>query len=1194
MESVEETPVKRRKIGDGDPSHLQSQSQSQSQSESKAFESGNDSGSDLFEDFETIATLPVAKKDAATETFVTQPTQIIGASSATKDEDDAVVQVAGSSPPSKPSPLPVRAMGGRLANLMAPPGTNFRPPPGISRAPIPKKEPIFDISSDEDELAKWRHNSSDEDTQTASRADIKPSSFVSSKTSGSVTDRFRNTIQNAVYKAPSIESQRPGSTSGQSMQDSRNQSSSTKQPYIDILASSYGSSAASRQKPRPRQAQPAKSTIPNDIDLDDIQDSSIRTKVRRLREMLPSISVNFCYNALIKKRGNFDDAAEYLLSASEKTGGIIVLSDDEPKAIDVPKKKPTAKQSLNAPHQKIHERWAASQSFINPNQSSQDWQGNEAMLPTLQQSNKQTAKPRRRLVQGRKPGSPPLVSSSPPPIRVPNKSTTQPKPKSASLDSDTVASDLTSGSDSGLGTEKDDMEPNGLLDFFNNCDPAQLIDLAGTSREDTDLIISQRPFKSIEAIRQIATVQTSDAKKKKKITNKVIGDRIVEKCYEMWNGYVAIDKLNEACDDLGSIVKSEMNKWGLNTLGALKDDGELELADLNTTNNDTADSGIGTPSSDEVDKTTATTAKQHGLFQQPSIIKTGFSLKDYQVVGINWLALLFDHQLSGILADDMGLGKTCQVVAFLAHLLEVKGVRGPHLIIVPSSTIENWLREFKEICPSLKVEVYYGSQKDRIGMRQNIKDSLKSLNVVVTSYTIAKGKEDNLFLRKDLKPTCTIYDEGHLLRNSQSAGYKQYVRIPCKFRLLLTGTPLQNNLVELASLLGFILPHVFAEYEADLAAIFNHKAKTTDNSESHAALLSMERIQRAKRMMAPFVLRRKKHQVLKHLPAKHCKVHYCELSAAQREIYEAEIARAFAVIEARAAGDKTNKETTNTIMTLRKASIHPLLSRRIYNNDLLTKMSRACLKEPIFRESNPTLVWEDMSVMTDMELHHLCEKYPDTMSSFRLRNDEWMDSGKVQALIDLLLKYQANGDRVLVFSQFVMVLNILEVVLEDIQMKYYRLDGNTKVHERQKLIDEFYEYQDVPVFLLSTGAGGAGINLACANRVIIFDSSFNPQSDIQAENRAHRVGQTREVEVVRLVTKGTVEEQIHLLGETKLKLDDRVAGVDNGDSVADAAKTEKQGEQRVWEMLMEQKVKTDNAGPEEPEKMEGVAVHSEE
>ena len=387
------------------------------------------------------------------------------------------------------------------------------------------------------------------------------------------------------------------------------------------------------------------------------------------------------------------------------------------------------------------------------------------------------------------------------------------------------------------------------------------------------------------------------------------------------------------------------------------------------------------------------------------------------------------------------------------------------------------------------------------------------------------------------------------------------MRIPAQFRVLLTGTPLQNNLRELASLLGFILPKVFAQKQEDLELIFKHKAKTKDDS--HDALLSNQRISRAKQMMLPFILRRRKQQVLKHLPNKVCRVEYCDMSSMQSQWYQAQESKLRASIEARVAGDQSKSDIGNPMMILRKAAIHPMLFRRQFTDEMLTKMAKACLKEPEYLDSVEELVYEDMQVMTDLELYHFCDNHPTTMSSFQLEGEPWMDSGKVQKLAELLKRYKDNGDRCLVFSQFTIVLDILDSVLETLDISYFRLDGQTKIDERQDMIDEFYADSSITVFLLSTKAGGSGINLACANKVIIFDSSFNPQEDIQAENRAHRVGQTRDVEVVRLVTTGTIEEAIAKLGETKLVLDDRVAGDDK-----DGEKLEKIGEDLVAKMLL--------------------------
>jgi SWI/SNF-related matrix-associated actin-dependent regulator 1 of chromatin subfamily A len=214
-----------------------------------------------------------------------------------------------------------------------------------------------------------------------------------------------------------------------------------------------------------------------------------------------------------------------------------------------------------------------------------------------------------------------------------------------------------------------------------------------------------------------------------------------------------------------------------------------------------------------------------------------------------------------------------------------------------------------------------------------------------------------------------------------------------------------------------------------------------------------------------------------------------------------------------------------------------------------------------------------------------------------MQKDEWMISGKVQALSALLLRFREAGDRVLVFSQFTMVLDILEAVMETLTMQYFRLDGQTPIDERQDMIDQFYEEKDVTVFLMSTKAGGMGINLACANKVVIFDQSFNPQEDMQAENRAHRVGQQRPVEVIRLVTRGTIEEQIHALGETKLTLDERVSGTANAPVDADASKgdedLEKRGMEIVKDMWLTGKTAVKSTG-EEPKQADGAAAEQDD
>ena len=1156
MDLIHDTPTKRRKTENG---HI---------AQTQTYDSQDDSGDDLFQGHETIATVPLPGKSRSRSnsasvpltpvSYVTQATQIIDKGTSSDGRQPSVVQVAASSPAAKPSNsqfltngIYKKSPGGFLANAMAPAGTNFRPPMGV------RKPPVVDISDDDG--PGYRGGPSDEESQQNRRNDIKPATFVHSArdthTNGvGGVSRFREIIAGSAYRpSDSAHSKSQTTNLKGSVYDSRNRDDSHTTSKVagkrsaDVMANAYGSA----RRPisiKERQAGPAKAIPVKDISLDEIEDFQLRVKIERMRVILPTHTIMQCRDALLKKKCNYDDALELLVNQVPHAEEIdLTLSDGDKKSSQASARKRNPDKPAKAPIQSIQERWTSTQI---PKPAAAP---GSSPLPAPE-----PPKQRKRLVQGRNRPTPPIskpaspVTQEPPPL--PKR---QPTPYS-------------DDSDSALGSEIEENRAETevkVLKFFNTCPVADLEDIAGITTEIATIILSQKPFKSLNEIRRISG-DVSAAKTKRRYTKKPIGDKIVDKCIEMWTGYEAVDELVKRCEALGRPVADEMKKWGVDVYGGSKD-GELDLVNLEHASPG-RDSGIGTPTTsghatdeDESEiKKVITSRKKPGSLSQPGIMSKDVVLKDYQIVGVNWLSLLFEKKLSCILADDMGLGKTCQVVAFLAHLKE-KGVKGPHIIVVPASTLENWLREFQVFCPELEVMPYYAELKDREEVREQIQQSLDSINVIVTTYGMAKRSDETKFLRR-LSPVVCVYDEGHVLKNSTSAVYQQLMKIPAQFRLLLTGTPLQNNLRELVSLLGFILPSVFNEHSEDLSYIFSHKAKTTDDS--HAALLSVQRIARAKAMMTPFVLRRKKHQVLKHLPTKIRRVEYCELSASQLEIYEAEKQKAQKIIADRAAGIKTGNESANIIMSLRKASIHPLLFRRLYTDATLTKMSKACIREPQFEESNPHLVFEDMQVMTDHELHHFCQTYPKTMTPFLLPGEPCLDSGKVTALTTLLKTYIANGDRVLIFSQFVLVLNLLIPVLDSLNIEYSRLDGSTPISTRQPLIDTFTASDPpIPVFLLSTKAGGAGINLACANKVIIFDSSFNPQDDIQAENRAHRVGQKREVEVVRLVSRGTVEEAILALGETKVALDERVAGVsEDGDK-----KAEKEGMRKVEEMVME-------------------------
>uniref|UniRef100_A0A8B9HCV2 DNA helicase n=1 Tax=Astyanax mexicanus TaxID=7994 RepID=A0A8B9HCV2_ASTMX len=513
----------------------------------------------------------------------------------------------------------------------------------------------------------------------------------------------------------------------------------------------------------------------------------------------------------------------------------------------------------------------------------------------------------------------------------------------------------------------------------------------------------------------------------------------------------------------------------------------------------------------------------------------------YQLIGLKWLILLHQHNLSGILADEMGLGKTIQAISFLAYLLQ-KGNKGPHLITVPSSTLDNWVRELELWCPSLKVIVYYGSVEDRKYLRHDILNGRVDFNVIVSTYNLTIGNENDRSLFRKLKLNYAVFDEGHMLKNMNSLRYRHLMSINAEHRLLLTGTPLQNNLLELISLLNFIMPSMFSSSTSQISKMFSTKSSEEESS------FHKERIAQAKLIMKPFILRRVKSEVLKQLPAKFEKIEMCPMSDAQQQLYEElwKRAKSNAV-----PGQK--RDLCNVMMQLRKMSNHPLLHRQYYTTEKLAAMSQAMLKEPTHFDANPALIQEDMEVMSDFELHNLCKEFS-SISSYQLDKKLLLDSGKFSLLTRLLAELKEKGDRVVLFSQFTMVLDIVEVLMEHLGHEYVRLDGSIPMAERIGLIDKYNTDPEVFVFLLSTRAGGQGINLASANTVIIHDIDCNPFNDKQAEDRCHRMGQTRSVQVIKLVSKDTIEACMLRVGQEKLKLEqDMTTEDDEGSMTEDMA-----------------------------------------
>ncbi|XP_078532353.1 SWI/SNF-related matrix-associated actin-dependent regulator of chromatin subfamily A containing DEAD/H box 1 [Lissotriton helveticus] len=518
----------------------------------------------------------------------------------------------------------------------------------------------------------------------------------------------------------------------------------------------------------------------------------------------------------------------------------------------------------------------------------------------------------------------------------------------------------------------------------------------------------------------------------------------------------------------------------------------------------------------------------------PSILSESLELKPYQKIGLNWLALLHKHKVNGILADEMGLGKTVQAISFLAYLYE-EGDKGPHLVIVPASTLDNWIREFNQWCPELKVILYYGSMEDRKYLRYDILSHKLEFNIVVTTYNSAISNSDDRSLFRRMKLHYAVFDEGHMLKNMSSMRYQHLMTLNARNRLLLTGTPVQNNLLELMSLLNFVMPHMFSSSTAELKRLFNTKAKSSDEQTE----FEKGRITHAKQIMKPFILRRVKSEVLKQLPPKQDVIDFCPMSEKQEELY----VNLFNGFKKSINSTEKNTELCNVMMHLRKMANHPLLHRTYFTAEKLKIMSRLMLNEPTHCEANPDLIFEDMEVMTDFELHRLCQEFG-SIREFRLDMDLILDSGKFKKLEAVLSELKQKGDRIVLFSQFTMMLDILEVFLKHHEHRYLRLDGKTQISDRIHLIDEYNTDMDIFIFLLSTKAGGLGINLTSANVVILHDIDCNPYNDKQAEDRCHRVGQTKAVRVTKLISKGTIEESMLKISQHKLKLEQDMTAAD--------------------------------------------------
>ncbi|SCU78509.1 LADA_0A05974g1_1 [Lachancea dasiensis] len=535
--------------------------------------------------------------------------------------------------------------------------------------------------------------------------------------------------------------------------------------------------------------------------------------------------------------------------------------------------------------------------------------------------------------------------------------------------------------------------------------------------------------------------------------------------------------------------------------------------------------------------------------RQPSLLRN-CTLKSYQLEGVNWLITLYENGLNGILADEMGLGKTLQSIALFAFITEMD-TKGPFLIAAPLSTVDTWVSEFRRFAPDIQVLKYYDSQgqQKRVSKIKTFFKHTKGEGVIVTSYEMII-RDIDLILSYHWK--FLIVDEGHRIKNINCKLIQELKRINTSNRLLLTGTPLQNNLSELWSLLNFILPDIFADFEIFHKWFDFSHLDLQSSSEGFNKLINDELeknlISNLHTILKPFLLRRLKNVVLaKSLPAKREYIVNCPLSPLQQKFYKSAL----------------NSKLKQTVFKQAVKDFYTL------NQDHIGQVSNKTIRDfLIWKASGDTEIPTDKPIIAQMNklycdhIHRqlLHKKLQNSMIQLRQIVDSTVlfffplidpdqltldfllrSSGKLQILQQLVPRLVQKGHKVLIFSQFVTMLDLLEDWCELNNFLACRIDGSMDNETRQKHINQFNDdKKPFKIFLISTRAGGLGINLTAADSVVLFDSDWNPQVDLQAMDRTHRIGQKKPVVVYRLCCDNTVEHVILTRAASKRRLEKMV------------------------------------------------------
>jgi DNA excision repair protein ERCC-6 len=494
-------------------------------------------------------------------------------------------------------------------------------------------------------------------------------------------------------------------------------------------------------------------------------------------------------------------------------------------------------------------------------------------------------------------------------------------------------------------------------------------------------------------------------------------------------------------------------------------------------------------------------------------------LFEYQREGVEWMLKLWEGDNGGVLGDEMGLGKTVQVVAFLA-VLQISGkLDEPNLIVAPSTLLRQWVRELNTWWPPLRTILLHSSST-AFNETKSVKSFLLGLypksHVFITSYGTCSSSSLQKILMTQ-KWNSIVLDEGHKIRNPDAQITLICKQLQSLRRFVLSGTPIQNNLTELWSLFDFVRPGLLGSlplFKAEMALPINIGGYT------NASLFQVQTSYRCactlRDLIMPFLLRRLKRNVLMNngnLPDKKEEIVFCRITPYQKQLYEAFISSddVEAIIERR-------RNLLAGIDILRKICNHPDLLEHVIDDE----------------EEEEEEEEESRNVYNGNEGYLKCEASLNLVKSFnnlKKPADPIERSGKLNVLEKILELWHSQGHRVLIFCQTRQMLNLIEEFLQAPkreEYKYLRMDGTTPIKQRLQMVDRFNSATSpFFIFLLTTRVGGLGINLTGADRVIIYDPDWNPSTDLQARERVYRLGQTRPVSILRLITAGTIEEKIY-------------------------------------------------------------------